>query len=241
MTAKRFFVAMLAGASLALTASGANAEPAKLSCSASFVQSGQTGSFASADITDGGLDRLYVEMGPARAPMTVKGAGVSGAYQAQSPDLMLWNYMSVYQPAKEWLAPGSVRFDYSGFRLGWPEFRSRGKAVKALKLTVTQGERSMTVDVGPGAKGFAATNRVFAIDFETMLPGPHTVQRVDDHAAWRKMADTRRPISVTLTDPANGKVVARAEIPLMTAETLQPLLVGGVNALREKFKASKCS
>lgn len=241
MTARQFFAATLSGALLAFAAGSAAAEPVKSSCSTTFVHTDQLGSYASADLNDGGLDRLYVEMGPARVPMQVKGPGISGAYTAQTPDLMLWDYRSIYRPAKEWLTPGSVPLDYSGFRLGWPEFRSGGKAVNALKLTVTQGDRSMTVDVGPGPTGAAATSQVFAIDFETMLPGPHPISRVDDHAAWRKVANAGHPIAVTLTDPANAKVVAGAGIAPLKQEALAPLLSGGVNALRDKFKAGGCS
>ncbi|OYX50200.1 MAG: hypothetical protein B7Y90_04250 [Alphaproteobacteria bacterium 32-64-14] len=239
MTVRQFLVAALAGAG-AIFAHGVAYGQAS-SCAVEFVLSDRVGARASADIRDGGLDRLFVEMGPARVAMTTKGAGVSGAYEAQSPDLMFWNYMSIYQHAREWLSPGSVRLDYSGFRIGWPAFKSGGNPVTALRLTITQGERSMTADVGVGADGSPLNNRVFAIDFETMLPGPYPAQRVDDHAAWRAVAETALPMSVTLVDPANGKVVARAEGPRLDAEILQPLLSGGLNALREKFKAGGCS
>lgn len=208
-------------------------------CSADFALSDLHGAHASADIRNGGLDRLYVEMGPARAAMTTKGPGVSGAYTAETPDLMIWNYMSIYQPAAEWLAPGSVRFEYSGFRVEWPGFNSAGKPVAALKLTVTQGDRSMTVDIDSATA--PSNTRVFAIDFEAMLAGRHPVMRVDDHAAWRRAAEAGRAISVTLTDASNGKVVARAEAPRLESDMLQSLLSGGLNALRAKFKAGGCS
>lgn len=216
----------------------ADAQPVSRSCTATFAQSPLLGAFASADLNDATLDRLYVEMGPARVAMTTKGPGVSGAYTTKAPDLTMWTYLSIYQPAKEWLTPGSVRLDYSGFRIGWPEFLSGGKVVKKLKLTVTQGTQSITVDAG----GAAVRNQVFAIDFESMLPGPHPVQRVNDHKAWREMADASRPISVALTDASNGKVIARGESPaFLPGEIQQSLLSGGLNALRDKFKAGGCS
>lgn len=239
MTISQFVAAALAGAG-AFAAHGV-AYGQTAACSADFVLSDRLGALASANLRDGGLDRLFVEMGPSRVAMATKGIGVSGAYEAQSPDLMFWNYMSIYEYVPKWLTPGSVRLDYSGFRIGWPAFESGGKPVTALTLTVTQGERSMTVDVAAGADGSPLNNRVFAIDFEAMLPGPYPAQRVDDHAAWRKVDAAALPVSVTLVDPANGKVVATAEAPRLDAEVLQPLLSGGLNALREKFKAGGCS
>jgi len=233
MAIRRYLAVALAGACLVTGGAGANAQPARITCTAAFKQSDLVGAFVSADLTDSVLDRLYVEMGPVRVAMTVKGPGVSGAYTAKAPELAIWNYMSIYQPAKEWLTAGSVRLDYSGFRVGWPEFRSNGKVVKALKLTVSQGTQSVTVDVG------ATRNRVFAIDFEAMLPGPHPVQRVDDHVAWRQMAEAGHPISVTLTDASNAKVVARAQASDVPTD-MQSLLSGGLNALRDKFKAGGC-
>lgn len=228
-------------AGLVVASGAAGAEPVARSCTASFAQSDLLGAFVSADLTDAALDRLYVEMGPARVVMTTKGPGVSGAYTTKVPDLTMWTYLSIYQPAKEWLTPGSVRLDYSGFRIGWPEFRSGGKIVKKLKLTVTQGTQSVTVDAGVDGKGAPIRNRVFAIDYESMLPGPHPVQRVGDHAAWRAMAGQDRPISVTLTDASSGKVVARGEAPaFLPIDSQQALLSGGLNALRDKFKAGGC-
>jgi hypothetical protein len=228
-------------AGLVVSSGAASAEPVSRSCTASFAQSELLGAFASADLTDAALDRLYVEMGPARAAMTTKGPGVSGAYTTKAPDLTMWTYLSIYQPAKEWLTLGSVRLDYSGFRLGWPEFRSGGKIIKKLKLTVTQGTQSITVDAGVDGKGAPMRNQVFAIDFEAMLSGPYPVQRVGDHAAWRAMAGQSRPISVTLTDASNGKVIARGAAPaFLPADSQQTLLSGGLNALREKFKAGGC-
>jgi len=241
MTVGNFLAAAFAGASLVAAGGAAFAQPNASSCSADFVLSDTLSAHASADLKGDGLDRLYVEMGPARAPMITKGAGVSGTYEAQTPDLMIWNYMSIYQPAEKWLEPGSVRLDYSGFRIGWPEFRSGGKPVTALKLTVTQGTKSMTIDVVPGPDGAAVTDQVFAIDFEAMLAGRFPTQRVDDHAAWRAAADAKHPISVTLTDASNGKVVARAEAIRLESEMLQPLLSGGLNALRDKFRTGGCS
>ena len=58
------------------------------------------GAFASADLTDGALDWLYVEMGPARVAMTTKGLSVSGTYTTKAPDLTMWTYLSIYQPQK---------------------------------------------------------------------------------------------------------------------------------------------
>lgn len=241
MTVRHFLAAVVAGAGLALAGGGAGAQPVASPCFADFALSDRHGSHASADIRNGSLDRLYVEMGPARVAMTTKGPGVSGAYTSETPDLMIWNYMSIYQPAAEWLARGSVRLDYSGFRVAWPEFRLAGQPVAALKLTVSQGDLFMTFDIDGDADRSHANTRVFAIDFEAMLAGRHPVMRVDDHAAWRRAAEAGRAISVTLTDASNGKVVARAEAPRLESDMLQSLLSGGLNALRDKFRAGGCS
>jgi hypothetical protein len=53
------------------------------------------------------------------------------------------------------------------------------------------------------------------------------------------MADAGHPFSVTLTDAANGKVVAHGEASGIPAD-MQSLLSGGMNALRDKFKAGEC-
>ena len=241
MNIRRFLVAAIAGVGVMGAAGAAVAQPKPSACTADFALSKEMGARASADLKDGGLDRFFLEMGPTRAALTTKGPGVSGAYKAQSPDLKFWFYMSIYQPAKEWLTPGSVRLDYSGFRIGWPEFRVGGKPVKALKLTIKQGERSMTVNVAGGAEGAAINNRVFAIDFEAMLPGPYPAQRVDDHAAWRAVEGQSRPLSVTFADASNGKIIATAEAVRLPLDVQGQLVSGGVNALREKFKAGKCS
>ncbi len=233
MMVRQILAAALAGASLLAWHGVSIAQPATVACTAAFARSDGLGAFASADITNGGLDRLYIEMGPVRTPMSMRGTGVSGAYTTTASDLMIWNIMSVYQPPKEWLTPGGVRFDYSGFRIGWPAFSASGKAVPSLKLTVTQGTQSIIADVG------AAQNRVFAIDFAAMLPGPHPVQEVGDDDAWRNMADAGHPFSVTLTDAATGKVVAHGEASGIPAD-MQSLLSGGMNALRDKFKAGEC-
>jgi len=240
MTTRHFLATAIAGASILAMGGVASAQPKPSTCTADFVLSDLLGAHASADVRGAGLDRLYVEMGPARVAMTTKGAGVSGAYEAKTPDLMVWNYMSIYQPAAEWLKPGSVRLDYSGFRIGWPEFRVRGKLVKALKLTVTQGERSMTVNLPAGADGAPVKSHAFAIDFEAMLPGPYPIARVDDHAAWRAEDGRGRSLSITLTDASNGRVIALAEASRLKPDALQSLLSGGLNALRDKFKAGGC-
>lgn len=241
MAARQFLAAIVAGACFLATERVADAQPLKLTCSATFTLSNLLGSFGYGEIKDGAIDRLYVEMGPSRVAMTTKGAGVSGAYKAKTPDLMFWNYMSVYQPAKEWLTPGSVRLDYSGFRLGWPAFTSGGKPVKTLKLTVTQGDQTLTVDVAPDAKADQAINRVFAIDFEAMLAGRYPTVRVGDHQAWRRVSEAGQPVSVTLTDASNGKVVARGTVPLLATDTLQALLSGALNGVRDAYKNGKCS
>jgi hypothetical protein len=238
MIVRYFRAASLAVAGLAVLVGTASAQPAAKPCTASFVLSDNVGSFASADIKDAGLQSLYVEMGPTHAAMTTTGPGVSGNYTATTPGLKIWVYQSIYQPAKEWLTPGSVRLDYSGFRVGWPEFSKGGKVVKHLKLTVTQGTQSMTVDVGASGAAPPARDHVFAIDFEAMLAGRYPTLRVGDHAAWRRVM--KRPISVTLVDASNGKVIARGEAPLVDEATLPTLLSGGVNALRDKFKADGC-
>jgi len=240
MAARHFLAAALTGICLLAASGDALAQPAPKTCTASFAQADGQGAAASADLKDGGLERLYVEMGPTRTALTTQGAGVSGAYTAKTPELTYWHYMSIYQPSKEWLAPGSVRLDYSGFRIGWPEFRAGGKVVKKLKLTVTQGDQSITFDVGAGAKGAVINSRVIAIDFEDMLVGAYPAARVGDHAEWRRAADAGLPISVTLTDASNGKVMARGEAALLTGDTAQTLLSGGLNALRDKFKAGQC-
>ncbi|MDP3495330.1 MAG: hypothetical protein Q8R82_19640 [Hyphomonadaceae bacterium] len=231
----------MAGAIFIATDPFADAQPVKVTCSATFTLSNLLGSFGYGELKDGVIDRLYVEMGPSRVAMTTKGAGVSGAYKAKTPDLMFWSYMSVYQPTKEWLTPGSVRLDYSGFRLSWPVFTSGGKPVKALKLTVTQGDQTMTVDVPSSAKVDQATNRVFAIDFEAMLAGRYPTLRVGDHQKWRSASQKGEPVSVTLTDAGNGKVVARGTAPLLQTDTLQDLLSGALNGVRDAYKNGKCS
>lgn len=240
MASRQFLTATIAALSLLAGSGRAIAQPDAKLCTASFALPDVAGAFASADLKGGALDRLYVEMGPARSTLSLKGADVSGAYTAQTPELTYWYYMSIYQPAKEWLTPGSVRLNYSGFRIGWPEFRSSGKVVKKLKLTVTQGDQSMTVDVGPDAKGVVINSRVIAIDFEGMLVGAVPAARVNDHRAWRKVADANSPISITLTDANNGKVIARGEAAHLKQDTVQTLLSGGLNALRDKFKGGKC-
>ena len=237
MTTRQFLVAALCLMSI----SGlAIAEPAPKLCTASFAQGDGLWAFASADLQAGGLERLYVEMGPSRSALVTRGDGIASGYKAKTPELTYWNYMSIYQPAAEWLAPGSVRLDYLGFRLGWPEFRAGKKVVKNLKLTVTQGDQSMTIDVGPDAKGAVINSRVIAIDFEQMLPGDAPAVRVPDHAAWRRAADKRLPIFVTLTDAKSGKVMARGEVAPLGGDMAQGLLSGGLNALRDKFKAEQC-
>ncbi len=241
MAARHYLAVLVASGCLLATERMADAQPAKLTCSAPFTLSNLLGSFGYGELKDATVERLYVEMGPSRVAMTTKGAGISGAYKAKTPDLMFWNYMSVYQPTKEWLAPGSVRLDYSGFRLSWPAFTSGGKPVKALKLTVTQGDQTMTVDVGPDAKADQATNRVFAIDFEAMLAGRYPTVRVDDHKAWRRVSEAGQPISVTLTDASNGEVVARGTVPLLASDSLQALLSGALNGVRDAYKNGKCS
>ena len=73
-------------------------------------------------------------------------------------------------------------------------------------------------------------------------PSPAAEAEIDRaEAAWRAAADSRQPISVTLTDASNGKVVARSEAVRLEAEMLQPLLSGGLNALRDKFRTGGCS
>lgn len=237
MAARQVLVAALC---LLAVNGSAHAETAAKPCAASFAQADGMGALASADILEGGLERLYVEMGPTRAALVTKGEGIATGYKATAPDLTYWNYMSIYQPAKEWLAPGSVRLDYSGFRIGWPEFRAGKKVVKNLKLTVAQGDQSMTIDVGPDATGGVINSRVIAIDFESMLPGATPAVRVPSHADWRRVAERGLPISVTLTDAKTGKVMARGEVAPLTGESAQVLLSGGLNALRDKFKAGQC-
>ena len=135
----------------------------------------------------------------------------------------------------------SVRLDYSGFRIGWPELRSGGKIITKFKLSVTQGAQSITVHAGIDSKSAPMRNQVFAIDFEAMLPGSYPVQRVGDQAAWRAMAGQSRPISVTLIDASNGRVVARGEAPVfLPADSQQTWLSGGLNALQENLKAGGC-
>ena len=240
MAARHFLATTLACGCLLAAYGVASAQPELKLCTASFALSDAQGAMASAHLKEGGLERLYVEMGPARAPLKMKGEGVSGAYTAKTPELTYWRYMSLYQPAKEWLTPGSVRLDYSGFRIGWPEFRSGGKVVKKLKLAVTQGDQTMTIDVGPDAKGVVISTRVIAIDFEEMLVGAYPAVRVPDHRAWR-IADAKHPISVTLADASNGKVMARGEAAPLAEDSLQTLLSGGLNALRDKFKVGRCA
>lgn len=196
---------------------------------------------ASADIKNGALERLFVEMGPTRAPLVTTGPGIAGGYKAQTPVLTYWHYMSIYEPAKEWLTPGSVRLDYSGFRIGWPEFRLGGKVVKKLKLIIAQGDQSMTIDVGSDAKGVAINSYVIAIDFEGMLVGVHPAARVPDHRAWREVAGKRHPISITLADARSGRVMAQGEAARSPDDYVQKLLSGGLSALREKFQAGGCA
>lgn len=240
MAARQFLTATLAVLGLLMTCEPASAQPAPKLCTASFALSDAQGATASADLQDGSLERLYVEMGPTRAPLKMKGDGVSGAYTAKTPELTYWHYMSIYQPATEWLTPGSVRLDYSGFRIGWPQFRLGGKLVKKLTLTVTQGDQTMTIDVAPDAKGVTINSQVIAIDFVEMLVGAYPAMRVTDHRAWRTAADAQHPISITLTDASNGKVMARGETAPLAGDSSQTLLSGGLNALRDKFKAGRC-
>ncbi len=241
MAARQFLATTLAGVCLLAAYGTATAQPERKLCMASFALSDAQGAMASTHLKEGGLERLYVEMGPTRTALKLKGEGVSGAYTAKTPELTYWLYMSIYQPAKEWLTPGSVRLDYSGFRIGWPEFRSGGKVVKRLKLTVTQGDQTMAIDVGPDAKGVVINSRVIAIDSEDMLIGAYPAVRVPSHRAWRIAADAKYPISITLTDASNGKVMARGEVARLADDSLQTLLSGGLNALRDKFKAGRCA
>lgn len=240
MAAKQFQAAAVAASLFLLQPGAALAEPAAKLCTATFTQTGGTGAFASGDLKDGGLQRLYVEMGPTRSALVTKGPGIASGYKTATPELTYWNYMSIYQPAKEWLTPGSVRMDYSGFRIGWPEFRAGGKVVKNLKLTITQGDQSMTIDVGPDANGAVISSRVIAIDFEAMLPGATPAVRVPDHQAWRTAEGQKRTMTITLADAKTGKVMARGDVAPLTGEPAQALLSGGLNALRDKFKAWKC-
>lgn len=92
----------------------ATGQPAPNRCTALFALSDVQGAMASADLKNDSLERLYVEMGPARAALITDGAGVSGAYKVQTSELTYWHYMSIYEPAKAWLTPASVRLFYSG-------------------------------------------------------------------------------------------------------------------------------
>lgn len=233
------FLAAALGTICLLAANGL-AQPAPKLCTATFSASATQGALASADLKESGLDRLFVEMGPAHAALTLKGSGVSGDYKTETPELTYWHYMSIYEPAEEWLTPGSVSLHYSGFRIGWPEFRKGGKVVNNLTLTVSQGEQSLTLDVAADASGGVINSRVIAIDFEAMLVGDYPAARVGDHQAWRNAAERKLPISITLTDASNGKIMARGEAARLPEESLQTFLSGGLNALRDKFKAGLC-
>ena len=240
MLRRHTLTSALAGA-LAIVAHGAaGAQPATRTCTASFAQPDGLSALASADLNTGGLNRLFVEMGPTRTALATQGTGISGAYKVQMPELTYWHYLSIYQPANEWLTPGSVRLDYSGFRIGWPEFRLKNKVVKRITVTVSQGNQSMTIDVAPDSTGRVIDSRVVAIDFEAMLVGDYPAVRVADHSAWRVAAEKKYPVSVTFTDASNGKIMARGATSRLAETSLQPLLSGGLSALREKFKAGRC-
>ena len=87
-------------AGLVVSSGAGSAAPVARSCTGSFAQPEPLGAFASADLTDAALDRLYVEMGPARVAMTTKGLSVSGTYTPKAPDLTMWAYLGIYQPEK---------------------------------------------------------------------------------------------------------------------------------------------
>lgn len=238
MAARQFLIAALW---LMAASWPASAEPAAKLCTASFAQADGMGAFASADIRDGNLERLYVEMGPTRSALVTQGEGIAKGYTSAAPELSYWSNMSIYQPAKDWLTPGGVRLDYSGFRIGWPEFRKGREVVKALTLTVTQGDEMMSLDVGQDANGAVINSRVIAIDFECMLPGVTPAVRLPDHRNWRVAAEQKRPMSVAVMDAKTGKVMALGDITPLTGDSAQALLSGGLNALRDKFRAGQCS
>jgi hypothetical protein len=240
MAVRLLLLGSLVGVFVLTAVPPATGQPAPNRCTALFALSDVQGAMASADLKNDGLERLYVEMGPARAALITEGAGVSGAYKVQTSELTYWHYMSIYEPAKAWLTPGSVRLFYSGFRVGWPELRLGGKVVNKLKLTVTHGDQSMTIDVDPDAEGAVINSRVIAIDQEDMLVGAYPAARVDDHRAWRQAADQQRAISITLTDASNGQVMARGEAARLAEDSMQALLSGGLNALREKYNEGRC-
>ena len=240
MSVRRLLSGSLVGVFLLAANPAATGQPARKRCTVSFALSEVQGAMASADLENGGLERLYVEMGPARAALITEGPGISGAYKVQTPELIYWHYMSIYETAKAWLTPGSVKLFYSGFRVGWPELRLGGKIVNKLKLTVTHGDQSMTIDVDPDAEGTVVNSRVIAIDLEEMLVGAYPAARVYDHRAWRQAAEQQRAISVTLTDASNGQVMARGEAARLAEDSTQALLSGGLNALREKYNEGRC-
>lgn len=220
----------------------ARAEPDAKLCTASFEQAGGMGGFASANIEGGTLLTLYVEMGPTRSPLVMAGEGIARDYTAvgSEPKLAYWTYMSIYEPAADWLTPGSVQLFYSGFRLGWPEFRRGSNPVNNLELVVTQGDQRMTIEARPDETGAVVNSRVVAIDFEEMLPGRGPAVRVPSHLDWRRVSEQGHTVSATLINLETREVVARGEGGHLQGDTAQTLLSGGLNALRDKFKAGQC-
>jgi len=112
--------------------------------------------------------------------------------------------------------------------------------VNKLKLTVTHGDQSMTIEADPDAEGAVINSRVIAIDQEDMLVAAYPAARVDDHRAWRQAADQQRAIAITLTDASNGQVMARGEAARLAEHSMQALLSGGLNALRETYNEGRC-
>ena len=70
----------------------ARAEPAAKLCTASFEQADGMGGFASANIRDGTLLTLFVEMRPTRSPLVMAGEGFASCYTAvgPEPELAYW-------------------------------------------------------------------------------------------------------------------------------------------------------
>lgn len=220
----------------------ARAEPAAKLCAASFEQADGMGGFASANIRDGTLLTLFVEMGPTRSPLVMAGEGFASGYTAvgPEPELAYWTYMSIYEPAADWLTPGRVQLFYSGFRLGWPEFRRGSNPVNNLELVVTQCDQTMTIEARPDETGAVVNSRVVAIDFEEMLPGRAPAVRVASHLDWRRVSEQGHTVSATLINLETREVVARGEGARLQGDAAQALLSGGLNALRDKFKAGQC-
>jgi hypothetical protein len=220
----------------------ASAEPEPKRCTVSFEGADGQGGFASANIKDGTLLTLTVELGPIRTPLAMAGEGIARGYSATAPEpeLAYWTYMSIYEPAAEWLTPGSVQLYYSGFRLGWPVFRRGENPVNNLELTVTQGDQSMVIDVRPDETGTVISSRAIAIDFEDMLPGRAPAVRVPSHLDWRRVSEQGNAVSATLMNIETREIVARGTATEFDAEIYQTLLSGGMNALRDKFKAGQC-